>query len=104
MEGGRRSTALGTRPLHVASKQLGRSLWVRGSFWEAGKEALLSQTTTYSPLMGWLENVVEHRPWLPGSLAHGAERGARLAGGVSQRGWGPPVSVRSWAPTGQHRS
>lgn len=80
------------------------SLWVRGSFWEAGKEALLSQTTTYTPLMGWLENVVEHRPWLPGSLAHGAERGARLAGGVSQRGWGPPISVRSWAPTGQHRS
>lgn len=74
VEGGRRPTALGTRPLHVASKQLGRSLWVRGSFWEAGKEALLSQTTTYTPLMGWLENVVEHRPWLPGSLAHGAER------------------------------
>lgn len=80
--GRRRPTALGTRPLHVwhPSSSVG-VCGSSGSFWEAGKEALLSQTATYTPLMGWLENVVEHRPWLPGSLAHGAERGARLAGG-----------------------
>lgn len=76
--------------------------WKFPGDWERGP--LVSDGHTH-PTDGLAqENVVEHRPRLPGSLAHGAERGAQLVGGVSQRGWGPPVSIRSWASAGQHRS
>ena len=91
MEGGRRPAALGTRPLHLGSKQLCQGICGSvGTSGRTGKRPLSLRGLHMAPLPTGSRECCRTQTWLLGHLTHSGDWGAWPVGGASQRGWGPP--------------